>query len=138
MNLRHQDRYRRWAYGFAPFLFNQEIYEDTAIYYTDQETGEFRGSSRLSMASSQSAARATMNQWPQVTFHRGMTEAPDETAQGAWLDLVSRMGFSFLMAHVGYLHDGQWERQLIEENAADDGVSRTWIRVRPVLPVRDR
>jgi hypothetical protein len=138
MNLRHQDRYRRWAYGFAPFIYNQEIYEDTAIYYTDPETGEFRGSRRLSTTSSQTAANATMNQWPQVTFNRGMTEAPDETAQGPWLDLVSRMGFSFLMAHLEYLHDGSWQRQLVEERAAQDGVARTWIRVRPVLPARER
>jgi hypothetical protein len=33
LNLAHQDRYRRWAFGFAPFVYNQEIYEDTAIYY---------------------------------------------------------------------------------------------------------
>src|SRR4029453_17731664 len=38
MNLRHQARYRRWAYGFMPYVFNQEIYKDTAIYYTDPES----------------------------------------------------------------------------------------------------
>ena len=27
-----------WAYGFAPYVFSQEIYKDTAIYYTDPET----------------------------------------------------------------------------------------------------
>jgi hypothetical protein len=138
MNLRHQDRYRRWANGFAPFIYSQEIYEDTAIYYTDPETGEFRGSRRLSATSTQSAAQASMGAWPQVTFNRGMTEAPDETAQGPWLDLVSRMGFSFLMAHLNYLHDGGWERELVESSSGSDGVSRTWIRVRPVLPARER
>ena len=39
MNLRHQARYRRWAFGFAPFVYGQEIYKDTAIYYSDPETG---------------------------------------------------------------------------------------------------
>ncbi len=43
MNLRSQARYRRWAYGFAPYVYSQEIYKDTAIYYTDMETGEPRG-----------------------------------------------------------------------------------------------
>ena len=48
-----------------------------------------------------------MNQWPQVTFFSsGGTEAPDETAQGEWLNLVAKAGFSFLMAHVKYLRDG--------------------------------
>ena len=28
--------------------------------------------------------------------------------------------------------------QLVEERAARDGVARTWIRVRPVLPARER
>ena len=44
MNLPHQARYRRWAYGFGPYVFSQEIYKDTAIYYSDPETGEPRGS----------------------------------------------------------------------------------------------
>ena len=77
-----------------------------------------------------------MGQWPNVTFNSGMTEAPDETAQGPWLDLVSRMGFSFLMAHVNYLHDGDSRIETIEEGAARDGVARTIIRVRPVKPNR--
>ena len=35
MNLRAQARYRRWAYGFAPYVYSQEIYKDTAIYFSD-------------------------------------------------------------------------------------------------------
>ena len=47
-------------------------------------------------------------------------------------DLV--MGFSFLMAHVNYLHDGDSRIETIEEGAARDGVARTKIRLRPVRP----
>ena len=36
-----------------------------------------------------------------------MTESPDETAQGEWLDLVTKAGFSYLMASVRYLRDGE-------------------------------
>lgn len=137
LNLAHQDRYRRWAFGFAPFVYNQEIYEDTAIYYTDPETGEFRGGRRLPAArSSTPLERQTMGSWPQVTFNSGMTEAPDETAQGLWLGLVTQMGFNFLTAHLQFLHDGQSPRELVEEGAARDGVSRTWVRVRPVVPAK--
>ena len=73
-----------------------------------------------------------MNQYPQVTFNIGMTEAPDETAQGDWLNLVSRAGFSFLMAHVNYLRDGQFTIERIEEPGQRDAVSLTMLRVRPV------
>lgn len=75
-----------------------------------------------------------MNQYPQVTFNVGMTEAPDETAQGDWLNLVSKAGFSFLMAHVNYLRDGQYTLERIEEAGQRDAVSMTVLRVRPVKP----
>ncbi len=134
LNLAHQDRYRRWAFGFAPFVYGQEIYEDTAIYYTDPETGEPRGSRRAPAAQRGDVplSRQTMGQWPQVTFNSGMTEAPDETAQGVWLGLVTEMGFSFLQAHLEFLEHGTFTRDLIEEGAARDGVTRTWVRTRPV------
>jgi hypothetical protein len=75
-----------------------------------------------------------MGAWPQVTFVSGGTEAPDETAQGKWLDLVTKPGFSYLMAHVNYLRDGRLTVELIEEDGQRDSTSRTWLRVRPVRP----
>ena len=75
-----------------------------------------------------------MGGWPQVTFFTGGTEAPDETAQGEWLNLVSKAGFSYLMASVKYLRDGDYEVERIEEPAAQDAVSITTLRVRPVRP----
>jgi hypothetical protein len=75
-----------------------------------------------------------MNAWPQVTFFSGGTEAPDETAQGEWLNLVAKAGFSYLMASVKYLRDGHYAVQRIEEDATRDAVSLTTIRIRPVMP----
>jgi hypothetical protein len=75
-----------------------------------------------------------MNAWPQVTFFSGGTEAPDETAQGEWLNLVAKAGFSYLMASVKYLRDGQYTVQRIEEDATRDSVSLTTVRIRPVMP----
>jgi len=72
--------------------------------------------------------------WPQVTFFSGGTEAPDETAQGEWLNLVAKAGFSYLMANVKYLRDGEYDLERIEEAAAQDGVALTMLRVRPVRP----
>jgi hypothetical protein len=149
MDLRHQARYRKWAYGFGPYVFNQEIYKDTAIYYSDPETGEPSGSRRFGTGrgggagaeggggpstGSGQAARFSMNAWPQVTFFSGGTEAPDETAQGEWLNLVSKAGFSYLMASVKYLKDGQYTVHRIEEDGARDAVSLTTVRIRPVMP----
>jgi hypothetical protein len=138
MNLRSQARYRRWAYGFAPYVYSQEIYKDTAIYYSDMETGEPRGSRRAGAGGrggdGGGGGRFSMNQWPQVTFMSGMTESPDETAQGAWLDLATKPGFSFLMAHVKYLREGRFKIERIEEDGQRETTSMTLLRVRPVRP----
>ena len=149
MDLRAQARYRKWAYGFGPYVFNQEIYKDTAIYYSDPETGEPSGSRRFGAGRGGNPAgesgagpgggtgRFSMNAWPQVTFFSGGTEAPDETAQGEWLNLVAKAGFSYLMANIKYLRDGQYTVHRIEEDAARDAVSLTTIRIRPVMPGRN-
>jgi len=109
MDLRAQSRYRKWAYGFEPYVFNQEIYKDTAIYYSDPETGEPSGGRRFGAArfgggdgAAGGGGRFSMGSWPQVTFFIGGTEAPDETAQAPWLNLVARAGFSYLMANIEY------------------------------------
>lgn len=137
MNLRHYDRYRRWAFGYAPHTYPQEIYRDTAIYYTDPESGEPSGPRRAGASRpGGGGGRFAMGNWPQVTVFNGMTEAPDETAQGAWLDLVTKPGFSFLMASLRYLEHGRYEIQRIEEDGQRDSATRTVLRVRPVLPGR--
>ena len=147
MDLRHQARYKKWAYGFGPYVFNQEIYKDTAIYYSDPETGEPSGSRRFGAGRGGNPAgegsgpaggggRFSMNAWPQVTFFSGGTEAPDETAQGEWLNLVSKAGFSYLLASVKYLRDGRYTVQRIEEDVVRDAVSLTTVRIRPVMPGR--
>jgi hypothetical protein len=141
MDLRTQARYKKWAYGFEPYVFNQEIYKDTAIYYSDQETGEPNGSRRAGAAGAGGGdggggggGRNSMNAWPQVTYFNSGTEAPDETAQGDWLNLVSKAGFSYLMASVNYLRNGEYKMQRLEENGQRDTVSLTIVRVRPVMP----
>ena len=80
-----------------------------------------------------------MNAWPQVTFISGGTESPDETAQDPWLDLVTKPGLSYVMAHVKYLRDGRYTIERVEEDGSAqqrDSTSITLLRVRPVLPGR--
>jgi hypothetical protein len=134
MNLRHQARYRKWAFGFGPHTYGQEIYKETAIYYSDPETGEPSGTRRAGASRSGGSGRPGMNAWPQVTYFSGGTEAPDETAQGEWMTLVTRAGFSYLMAAVHYLRDGRYTIERIGEEGQRDSVSLTLLRVRPVLP----
>ena len=75
-----------------------------------------------------------MSAWPQVTYFNGMTEAPDETAQGVWLDLVTKPGFGYLMASIQYLQEGQYKVERIDEEGQRDSVTLTIFRARPVLP----
>jgi len=140
MDLRAQSRYRKWAYGFEPYVFNQEIYKDTAIYYSDPETGEPSGGRRFGAArfgggdgAAGGGGRFSMGSWPQVTFFIGGTEAPDETAQAPWLNLVARAGFSYLMANIDYLRDGRVNIAHVDEDTQRDGVARMVLRTRPVV-----
>jgi hypothetical protein len=50
------------------------------------------------------------------------------------LNLLSKAGFSYLMANVKYLRDGQYTVHRIEEGGARDAVSLTMVRIRPVMP----
>jgi len=136
MDVRYQARYRRWAYGFAPFVYNQEIYKDTAIYFTDQESGERLGTRRAGVSpfGGPPATGRSMNAWPQVTFFSAVSETPDETAQGKRVDLVTKPVFSYVMANIKYLRDGQYRIQRLEEDSQRDAVTLTTLRVRPVLP----
>ena len=115
-NLRIYDRYRRWALRWQPHVYNLEIHNDTAIYWsrtggTDQRppTG------------------------PQSTIFSGYTEAMDETAQGPWLDLVTRMGFGYLMASVKFLEEADYELYRLEEERSGR-IHIALTRPRPVQP----
>jgi hypothetical protein len=54
------------------------------------------------------------------------------------LNLVTKPGFSYLMAHVKYLRDGRYQVERIEEEGQGqsqrDSTSLTVLRVRPVKP----
>jgi hypothetical protein len=134
LNLRYQARYRRWAFGFTPSVYNQEIYKDTALYYTDPESGEPLGPRRAGTASP--TGRLPMAAWPQVTTFSSTSEVPDETVHGRALEIVTQAAFSNMMANIKYLRDGQYEVQRIEEDGTQESITRTWLRVRPVQPPR--
>lgn len=115
-NLRIYDRYRRWAIRWQPHVYNLELHNDTAIYSSRTGGTVQRPSSG-----------------PQTTIFSGYTEAMDETAQGKWLDLVTRMGFGYLMASVKFLNEAEYELFRIEEERGGS-IYLSVIRPRPVRP----
>ncbi len=119
-NLRIYDRYRRWALRWQPHVYNLEIHNDTAIYWS--RTG----------GSDQRPPNG-----PQTTIFSGYTEAMDETAQDPWLDLVTRMGFGYLMASVKFLEEAQYELYRLEEERSGR-VHIAVTRPRPVRPGQDQ
>jgi len=68
-----------------------------------------------------------------TTYFSTTTEAPDETARGDWLDLVSTAGLAHSTALLRYLANGEFEVER-EADAFDGVVTRKVFRVRPVLP----
>jgi hypothetical protein len=121
-NLRIYDRYERWTMRWQPHLYNLEIYRDTAIYHS-------RRSSNVSVPGPEAMIRPTV--------FSGGTEAMDETAQGPWLDLVTRMGFGYLMASVRFLDEAEYSLYRMEgESQGSVRISLT--RPRPIRPGRTR
>jgi hypothetical protein len=70
---------------------------------------------------------------PRINYFSATTEAPDETARGAWLELVATAGLAHTSALARYLAGG--ENRIEREAEAFDGwVARQMYRIRPVLP----
>ena len=119
-NLRIYDRYIRWTMRWQPHLYNLEIYRDTAIYHS-------RRNSSVSVPGPEAMIRPTV--------FSGGTEAMDETAQGPWLDLVTRMGFGYLMASVRFLDEAEYSLYRMEgESQGSVRISLT--RPRSIRPGR--
>lgn len=70
---------------------------------------------------------------PRINTFSAVTEAPDETARGDWLQLVAEGGLAHTSALARYLAGGvnRVEREVSEE---DGRITRQVYRVRPVLP----
>lgn len=115
-NARMYDRYRRWTTRWQPHAYNLEVYRDTAIYF-----------SRRGRTAGRAGADAD------ITVFSAGTEAMDETAQGDWLDLVSRMGFGFLRASVRLLDEAQYNLYRLEEER-EGRITLSVTRPRPLKP----
>ena len=91
MNQRNYDRYRRYGAEFDPEVFRLPMTDSVLIEMPlkgSRGGGEGRGFN------------------PKVTIWSGITEAPDETAYGPWMELVAKAGLSWDQAILDYLYDG--------------------------------
>ncbi len=115
-NARIYDRYDRWAIRWQPHVYRLEIQNGTAIYASRRSGTVRRPTGR-----------------PSTLAFSGSTEAMDETAHGPWLDLVTRMGFGYLMAAVNFLDQAEYELYRLEEER-QGRVYLAVLRPRPVRP----
>jgi hypothetical protein len=70
---------------------------------------------------------------PDVTWDDGYTEAPDETAHGDYLKLVSSAGLAFDLVHLNYLAQGSLRIKQTPKSGPE-GVEWKIERKRPILP----
>jgi hypothetical protein len=120
LNRRAYDRYERYG-RWDPESFKKDFHNGVMIY------------SNLKGAKPDPRAGDFMPRNPAVTIWTGITEAPDETAEGDWLKLVATAGLQWDKAILDYLVEGdhQVERQ---SEAFYGGVRLSFARPRPPKP----
>ncbi len=92
MNQRNYARYLRYGAAHDPEVYRLPLIDSVLIEMP------LKGSS---------GAGARHN--PEITIWRGITEAPDETAYGPWMELMAKAGLSWDQAILDYLYDGDHE-----------------------------
>ncbi|MCU1297987.1 MAG: hypothetical protein JWO91_2265 [Acidobacteriaceae bacterium] len=121
MNARMNDRYERFGQRWDDRNFQQPIYKGVRIYMA------------VKGQTPDPKSPAFMMRFPDVTYDDGYTEAPDETAHGAWLHLVAAAGLAFDHAHLDYLAQAKYKIKRTQKEFFD-GVDWKVDRERPVLP----
>ncbi len=93
MNQRTYDRYRRYGADFDSEVFRLPMTDSVLI--------------EMPLKGSRGGGGGAFN--PRITIWNGITEAPDETAYGPWMELVAKAGLSWDQAILDYLYDGDHE-----------------------------
>ena len=91
MNQRTYDRYRRYGADFDTEVFRLPMTDSVMINMPLKGSRGFGGGGSFN---------------PRITIWNGITEAPDETAHGPWMELVAKAGLSWDQAILDYLYDG--------------------------------
>ncbi|MDE3134995.1 MAG: hypothetical protein KGL59_00335 [Acidobacteriota bacterium] len=113
--------YERYGVRWEPRRFQQPIHDGVRIYMS------------LKGQKAAPGGGGFMQRFPDVTWDEGYTEAPDETAHGAYLHLVAGMGLAYDKVHLDYLANGNLK---IKREEKDYSNAVTWqiSRERPILP----
>jgi hypothetical protein len=112
-NKKFYDRYYRWAARWQPHMNYLEIYDGVNLY-----------------AKRRSSRESRLSQRRRITLVEETPELMDETAHGSWLEFLSDMGLTYLLAHVKYLTQAQHEIARIEEES-QDRIHIQFVRRRP-------
>ena len=124
LETRMNERYARYG-KFAPDYMTDNMIDGIRIYSAlkgNDGSGGRGGGGEGALAS------------PDITWDSGGTEAPDETAHGAYMALVAGAGLGFDKAHLKYLVEGKLRITRTERAAPDGGVLWQVSRPRPILP----
>jgi hypothetical protein len=118
LNERAYARYARYGFDHDNENFKLDFSDDVLIYTAIKGSRASAGS------------RSFMARNPRVTIWSGSTEAPDEPAHGAWMELVATAGLQWDKAILQYLVDGNHE---VERDGSEffEGVRLTMHRPRP-------
>jgi hypothetical protein len=95
LNQRSYQRYERYGAQFDPDVFRLPMTDSVMIEMP------------LKGSTGQGGGGGGYN--PRVTIWSGTTEAPDETAYGAYMELVAKAGLSWDQAILDYLYEGEHE-----------------------------
>jgi hypothetical protein len=113
LNRRAYDRYRRYGRAFEPDVYRIPLVDSVLIEMPlEGSSGQGGGFN------------------PRVTVWSGTTEAPDETAYGAWMEIVAAAGLAWDRALTDYLAEGKHE---VERSGSTffGGVTLSMDRPRP-------
>jgi hypothetical protein len=121
LNASENSLYDRYGVRWEPRRFQQPIHDGVRIYMS------------LKGQKAAPGGGGFMQRFPDVTWDEGYTEAPDETAHGAYLHLVAGMGLAYDKVHLDYLAHGKLK---IKREQKDYTNAVTWqiSRERPILP----
>ena len=121
LNARAYDRYKRYSFDFDSKNFKLDFTNGVLIYKS------------IKGARANPTSQDFMTRNPNVTVWDGVTEAPDETARGAWLELVANAGLQWDKAILEYLVQGHHE---VERKVEPfwNGVTLSMNRPRPPKP----
>lgn len=125
MNQRNYARYTRYGYTFDPENFKLNIYKGVNVYMPPKGT---RGGPGGGGGGGEGDASS-----PRITYISSGTEAPDETAQGEWMEIVASAGLQWDLAVLKLLYDTEFKIERREE-VSQDGVSLAVFRPRPGNP----